>query len=195
MITGNAEGSGALTAERIQMFWNTNSTTGHDDERFYGWRTVFYKALATFKSQHTCNSCFIQAKYSEKKLWVFWWDTLNVNSLFVLRLQKWAQETCMILYSPVWFPLLQWLAGWKHQRSVPSGLARLCSPLAWQRNERERVEGYSHRPLEQNDMLGVPGWIKSDGASKGIAIWLGLHARRLQRGVRRVPERIKGIFR
>lgn len=31
MITGNAEGSGALTAEWIQMFCNTDSTTGHDE--------------------------------------------------------------------------------------------------------------------------------------------------------------------
>lgn len=36
MITGNAEGSGALTAERIQMFWNTDSTTGHDER--YLWQ-------------------------------------------------------------------------------------------------------------------------------------------------------------
>lgn len=36
VITGNAEGSGALTAEWIQMFWNTDSTTGHDER--YLWQ-------------------------------------------------------------------------------------------------------------------------------------------------------------
>lgn len=66
MITGNAEGSGAFTAERIRCS-ETQILPQAMMSIIYGRRTAFYKALVTFKSQHACTCCLVQAKYSGKK--------------------------------------------------------------------------------------------------------------------------------
>lgn len=98
MITGNAEGSGALTAEGYRCS-ETQIPPQATMSVIYDRRTVFYKAPVTFKKPARVQflSC---ASHIFKKRSGFGLEILLINSLFVLRLEK-VQQTCIFPYSPV----------------------------------------------------------------------------------------------
>lgn len=62
-----------------------------------------------------------------------------------------ATQACIILYSPVWFPSINGWPGESTKPSVPKGLSGLRSTIG--RHRKRRMEGYSHRPLENNYTL------------------------------------------
>lgn len=73
-------------------------------------------------------------------------DRLNERTSIIPRLEKSATQACIILYSPS--SMVDRLST---KCSVPKGLSGLRLPIA--RHRKGRVEGYPHRPLENNYML------------------------------------------
>lgn len=149
MVTGNPGGSGALTAERIQMFWNTHSTTGHERALFMAGGHFSIRLEWHLKASERALPILCQPN-TEK--------ALRFGDDHIYGWTKWAQQhhshTWEKCNTGVHYSIFPFFNGWPVEStkcSVPKGLSGLR--LAMAQHRKGRVEGYPHRPLENNYML------------------------------------------